>query len=375
MTAPVLDMDWDGQELAPGARGHMATFARTLARPACPAAVQVVLERGARRGPTRPSASATPAPLARRRGRADGRRATAWSSRPSACRARSARAAARAWDADRLLVAPALFRARGPRVGLAALPARCAPTASAAGRSRLVAAGGAPALRQLAPAPHGQPAGSRTPRRSRGRRADRRHPAGRSRRTRSARPPPQGGPAPSPARAAARATATGSPAAIPRWSATIIVDRGFVGHGHQAGHDRLRAGPVERSPSPSSSSPALTAAVPTSQAARTTSLGASCSFSRSNTVSGPSASCRLENIGLSTRNEPWQARWAIVRALQRGQHLVHPGRRSRHRTCGPRDTRSSAPPAPPPPRPAPVRRPGPLSAGQRASGRDTDGLQ
>ena len=62
--------------------------------------------------------------------------------------------------------------------------------------------------------------------------------------------------------------------------------------------------------SPSSSSPALTAAVPTSQAASTTSRGARRSFSRSNTVSIPSASRRLENIGLSTRNVPWQARWA-----------------------------------------------------------------
>jgi hypothetical protein len=108
---------WEGQELAPGARGHMATYARALAQSCLASGVQVVL------GPNTPwphqaISSGTPAPLA-----VD----VVDLMVPSDCvvvpaermPSPSARAAARAWDVDRLLVAPALYGREVLAVGLA----------------------------------------------------------------------------------------------------------------------------------------------------------------------------------------------------------------------------------------------------------------
>jgi hypothetical protein len=109
--------DWEGQELAPGARGHMATFARELAQSCLAPGVQVVLGRGTP-WPHQAISSGTPAPLA-----VD----VVDLMVPSDCvvvpaermPSPSARAAARAWDVDRLLVAPALFGREVLAVGLA----------------------------------------------------------------------------------------------------------------------------------------------------------------------------------------------------------------------------------------------------------------
>ena len=60
---PVLDVDWEGQELAPGARGHMATFARSLARACLSSGAQVVLS-AATPWPRHAISIGDPAPLA-----------------------------------------------------------------------------------------------------------------------------------------------------------------------------------------------------------------------------------------------------------------------------------------------------------------------
>jgi len=109
--------DWEGQELAPGARGHMATFARALAQSCLASGVQVVLGPGTP-WPHQAISSGMPAPLA-----VD----VVDLMVPSDCvvvpaermPSPSARAAARAWEADRLLVAPALFGREVLAVGLA----------------------------------------------------------------------------------------------------------------------------------------------------------------------------------------------------------------------------------------------------------------
>jgi hypothetical protein len=108
---------WEGQELAPGARGHLATYARALAQSCLASGVQVVLGPGTP-WPHQAISSGTPAPLA-----VD----VVDLMVPSDCvvvpaermPSPSARAAARAWDVDRLLVAPALYGREVLAVGLA----------------------------------------------------------------------------------------------------------------------------------------------------------------------------------------------------------------------------------------------------------------
>jgi len=145
--------DWEGQELAPGARGHMATFARTLAQSCLASGVQVVLGPGTP-WPHQAISSGTPAPLA-----VD----VVDLMVPSGCvvvpaermPSPSARAAARAWDADRLLVAPALFGQEVLAVGLAPVGRDIRPdqrAVVAAGR-RLAAALAAWSAEVAAPEP------------------------------------------------------------------------------------------------------------------------------------------------------------------------------------------------------------------------------
>ena len=147
-------MGWDGRDLAPGARGHMATFARALARACLSSGAQVVLS-AATPWPRHAISIGAPAPLA-----LDVVELMVASDcvvvpaerMPSP----SARAAAVAWDAERLLVAPALHRGELVAIGLAALPGQVRPDMVEAQRAgaRLGAAlagWGATPLRQLAP--------------------------------------------------------------------------------------------------------------------------------------------------------------------------------------------------------------------------------
>ena len=118
-------MGWDGQDLAPGARGHMATFARELARTCLSAGAQVVLTRAT---PWRYQGIAigTSAPLA-----VDVVELMVASDCVVVPAGRmpspTARAAAMAWGVDRLLVAPALHDGDVLAIGLAALPGQVRP--------------------------------------------------------------------------------------------------------------------------------------------------------------------------------------------------------------------------------------------------------
>ena len=131
---PVLDMDWDGRELAPGARGHMATFARTLARACLSNGAQVVLS-AATPWPRQAISIGDPAPLA-----LDVVELMVASDCVVVPAGRmpspSARAAAVAWDVERLLVAPRAVPRRDPRdrPGRAAWPGAPRHGRGAAGR-------------------------------------------------------------------------------------------------------------------------------------------------------------------------------------------------------------------------------------------------
>ena len=118
-------MDWDGQDLAPGARCHMATFARELARTCLSAGAQVVLS-GATPWPQQGIAIGTPAPLA-----VDVVELMVASDCVVVPSGRmpspTARAAAMAWGVERLLVAPALHDGDVLAIGLAALPGQVRP--------------------------------------------------------------------------------------------------------------------------------------------------------------------------------------------------------------------------------------------------------
>jgi hypothetical protein len=122
---PGPDVDWDGQDLAPGARGHMATFARELARTCLSAGAQVVLTRAT---PWRYQGIAIgmPAPLA-----VDVVELMVASDCVVVPAGRmpspTARAAAMAWGVERLLVAPALHDGDVLAIGLAALPGQVRP--------------------------------------------------------------------------------------------------------------------------------------------------------------------------------------------------------------------------------------------------------
>ena len=147
-------MDWDDRDLAPGARGHMATFARTLARACLSSGAQVVLS-AATPWPRQAISICDPAPLA-----LDVVELMVASDCVIVPAGRmpspSARAAAVAWGAERLLVAPALYRGEILAIGLAALPGQVRPDMVEAQRAgaRLGAAlagWGATFLRQLEP--------------------------------------------------------------------------------------------------------------------------------------------------------------------------------------------------------------------------------
>lgn len=148
-------MDWDGRDhLAPGARGHMATFARTLARACLSSGAQVVLS-AATPWPRQAIGIGDPAPFA-----LDVVELMVASDCVVVPAGRmpspTARAAAMAWDAERLLVAPALHHGEILAIGLAALPGQVRPDIVEAQRAsaRLGAAlagWGATLLRQLAP--------------------------------------------------------------------------------------------------------------------------------------------------------------------------------------------------------------------------------
>jgi hypothetical protein len=117
--------DWDGQELAPGARGHIVAYARSLARACLSAGVQVVLGPGSP-WPRQAISIGAPAPLAV--DVADLMVASECVVVPAErMPSPSARAAAVAWGADRLLVAPALFGDELVAIGLAALPGQVRP--------------------------------------------------------------------------------------------------------------------------------------------------------------------------------------------------------------------------------------------------------
>jgi hypothetical protein len=147
-------MDWDGRDLAPGARGHMATFARTLALACLSSGAQVVLS-AATPWPRQAISIGDPAPFA-----LDVVELMVASDCVIVPAGRmpspSARAAAVAWGAERLLVAPALYRGEILAIGLAALPGQVRPDMVEAQRAgaRLGAAlaeWGSTLLRQLAP--------------------------------------------------------------------------------------------------------------------------------------------------------------------------------------------------------------------------------
>lgn len=114
------DQGWDAAGLAPGARGHMATYARAIARSCLAPGVQVVLG-PATAWPHQGIATGHPAPLA-----LDVVDLVLGSDclvvpaerMPSP----AARAAASAWESKWLLVAPAVFGSEVLAVGLAALP-------------------------------------------------------------------------------------------------------------------------------------------------------------------------------------------------------------------------------------------------------------
>ena len=114
------DEGWDGAGLAPGARGHMATYARAIARSCLAPGVQVVLG-PATAWPHQAISTGHPAPLAL--DVVDLMLASDCLVVPAdRMPSPSARAAASAWDSKRLLVAPALFGSEVLAVGLAALP-------------------------------------------------------------------------------------------------------------------------------------------------------------------------------------------------------------------------------------------------------------
>jgi hypothetical protein len=131
----------------------MATFARTLARACLSGGAQVVLS-AATPWPRQAISSGDPAPLA-----LDVVELMVASDCVIVPAGRmpspSARAAAVAWGAERLLVAPALYHGEILAIGLAALPGQVRPTWSRrSGPVRLGAAlagWGATLLRQLAP--------------------------------------------------------------------------------------------------------------------------------------------------------------------------------------------------------------------------------
>ena len=147
-------MDWDGRDLAPGARSHMATFARTLALACLSSGAQVVLS-AATPWPRQAISIGDPAPLAL--DVVDLMVASDCVIVPAGrMPSPSARAAAVAWGAERLLVAPALYHGEILAIGLAALPGQVRPDMVEAQRAgaRLGAAlagWGATLLRQLAP--------------------------------------------------------------------------------------------------------------------------------------------------------------------------------------------------------------------------------
>ena len=116
---------WDGTALAPGARGHMATYARAIARSCLAPGVQVVLG-PATAWPHQAIATGDPAPLAV--DVVDLMLASDCVVVPAdRMPSPAARAAASAWESDWLLVAPVVFGADVMAVGLAALPTNVRP--------------------------------------------------------------------------------------------------------------------------------------------------------------------------------------------------------------------------------------------------------
>ena len=118
-------MDWDGRELAPARTGHMATFARMLARACLSNGAEVVLS-SSTPWPRRAISIGDPAPLA-----LDVVELMVASDCVVVPAGRmpspSARAAAVAWDVERLLVAPALYHGEILAIGLAAPPGQVRP--------------------------------------------------------------------------------------------------------------------------------------------------------------------------------------------------------------------------------------------------------
>ena len=325
---PVLDMDWDGRELRPGARGHMATFARTLARPASPTAVQVVLS-PATPWPRQAISIGDPAPLASTWS-SSWWPATAWSCRPGGCPARAPAPLPGRGMRSGCWWRPALYQGEILAIGLAAPSARAHPSRGAAGRC----APGAAAMGRHAPPPAGTrrtsaagPAGSNsepgrppaspatgTAAQGRPKQANEDARGHRSRvvglhgaRPRRARRPPTG---------RRRRRGGARPSSRPRC-------RRPPG----PGWPRRTSAPARCSAaaSPSSSSPALTAAVPTSQAASTTSRGASMQLLEVEHGQHPVGQPEAGEHRVVDPERAVAGEVGDVRAVERGEHRIDAG--------------------------------------------------